>query len=67
MSQNELNRITNKLWSKLNCKSNENATREEQEFIIKEALNDANIEGIRLGRCYVIASMEQKINKLKNI
>ena len=64
MNQDELKRVSDKIWSDLFCIKNENLTQKEQINIIEKEIIKISTEQRLVGRRQVIKHIEIELNSL---
>ena len=65
MDNNELNRLSELIWAKLNCIENESKTIKEQIELIKPVLIELYSDSIKIGRSQVLNHLENEIKGLR--
>ena len=65
MDNNELNRLSELIWTKLNCIENESKTIKEQIELIKPVLIELYSDSIKIGRSQVLNHLENEIKGLR--
>ena len=65
MNDNELNRMSDLLWSRLNCIENQNEGRVEQINMIKTVLKECSQDSIKSGRRQILNHLGGEMEKLK--
>ena len=66
MDNNELNRIADLIWMKLNCSENLHKNRADQTELIKPALIELSSDSMKVGRTQILNHLKDEIKGLES-